>query len=449
MAANETPTPTPPAIDTIDTIAAAGAPAKPPMLSVAQARAFLLAAADAHAAIRARHEILPTLEANGRVLAVAQTSQLNVPPMDNTQIDGYAVRAADCVSGSARLRVTQRIPAGHVGTELAPGTAARIFTGAMIPPGADAVVMQEVCEAQRDADGDHVIVRQVPSAGEWIRRAGEDIRAGDQILGAGTRLRGQELGLAASVGLADLPLVRKLRVAVFYTGDELAMPGEGLKPGAIYNSNRFMLRGLLENLGCELTDFGIVPDTLAATRDTLRRAARGHDLIITSGGVSVGEEDHIKTAVEAEGRLNLWQIAVKPGKPLAFGEVRRVRRQGDPGDAADAHAFFLGLPGNPVSSFVTFLLFVRPFMLRLQGVQDVLPKTYAMRADFAWPKADRRNEFLRARINDAGGLDLFANQGSGVLTSTVWGDGLIDNPAGRTINAGDTAQFIPFSALLD
>ena len=429
--------------------APAGAHGKPPMLSVAQARDFLLAAADACAAIRARHEILPTLEANGRVLAVAQTSQLNVPPMDNTQMDGYAVRAADCCSGSARLRVMQRIPAGHVGTELAPGTAARIFTGAMIPPGADAVVMQEVCEARRDADGDHVLVSQVPSPGEWIRRAGEDIRAGDQILAAGTRLRGQELGLAASVGLAELPLVCKLRVAVFYTGDELAMPGEVLKPGAIYNSNRFMLRGLLEGLGCELTDFGIVPDTLAATRDTLRRAAREHDLIITSGGVSVGEEDHIKPAVEAEGRLNMWQIAVKPGKPLAFGEVRRVRRHGDPDDCADAHAFFLGLPGNPVSSFVTFLLFVRPFMLRLQGVQDVLPKTYAMRADFNWPKADRRNEFLRARINDAGGLDLFANQSSGVLTSTVWGDGLIDNPAGRIISAGDMVQFIPFSGLLD
>ena len=420
------------------------------MLSVAEACAFLLAAADAHGSVRAAHEFLPTIEANGRVLAVAQASQLNVPPMDNTQMDGYAVRAADCRSGTARLRVTQRIPAGRVGVELLAGTAARIFTGAMIPPGADAVVMQEVCEAQRDADadGDYVVVRAVPESGEWIRRAGEDIRAGDQILAAGTRLRAQELGLAASVGLATLPVVRKLRVAVFFTGDELAMPGEELKPGAIYNSNRFMLRGLLQNLGCELTDFGIVPDTLAATRDTLRRAARGHDLIITSGGVSVGEEDHIKPAVEAEGRLNMWQIAVKPGKPLAFGEVSRIRRQGDEQNESDGHAFFLGLPGNPVSSFVTFLLFVRPFMLRLQGVQDVLPTAYAMRADFNWSKADRRNEFLRARINDAGGLDLFTNQSSGVLTSTVWGDGLIDNPAGCTIAPGDIVRFLPFSALL-
>jgi molybdopterin molybdotransferase len=412
------------------------------MLTVAEARAFLLAAADAHGAVRDTHEILPTLEANGRVLAVSQASQLDVPPMDNTQMDGYAARAADCAGGSARLQVSQRIPAGHVGNPLLPGTVARIFTGAMIPAGADAVVMQEVCDAEKTADGDYVTVRHAPASGDWIRRAGEDIRAGAEILTAGTRLRAQELGLAASVGLASLPVVRKLRVAVFFTGDELAMPGEPLKPGAIYNSNRFMLRGLLENLGCSLTDFGIVPDTLEATRDTLRRAAREHDLIITSGGVSVGEEDHIKPAVEAEGRLNMWQIAVKPGKPLAFGEVRRSDA------AADGHAFFMGLPGNPVSSFVTFLLFVRPFMLRLQGVQDVLPKSFAMRADFAWPKADRRNEFLRARMNDAGGLDLFANQSSGVLTSTVWGDGLIDNPAGQAIVPGDTVRFLPFSALL-
>ena len=415
---------------------------RPPMLSVAEARAFLLAAADAHDAVRETHETLPTLEANGRVLAVSQASQLDVPPMDNTQMDGYAVRAADCAGGNARLKVSQRIPAGHVGSALVPGTVARIFTGAMIPAGADAVVMQEVCEAEKAADGDYVTVRHAPADGEWIRQAGEDIRAGAEILTAGTRLRAQELGLAASVGLASLLVVRKLRVAVFFTGDELAMPGEVLKPGAIYNSNRFMLRGLLENLGCTLTDFGIVPDTLEATRDTLRRAAREHDLIITSGGVSVGEEDHIKPAVEAEGRLNMWQIAVKPGKPLAFGEVRRSAV------AADGHAFFMGLPGNPVSSFVTFLLFVRPFMLRLQGVRDVLPKSFAMRADFAWPKADRRNELLRARMNEQGGLDLFANQSSGVLTSTVWGDGLIDNPAGRTIAPGDTVQFLPFSALL-
>lgn len=406
---------------------------KKPMLSTTEALGLLLAAARPVTEI----DTLPTLDANGRILAVAQSSQLNVPPKDNTQMDGYAVRAADCASGAATLTVSQRIPAGHVGQPLQPGTAARIFTGAMIPDGADAVVMQEMCEL----DGDQVTIRHAPPAGEWIRRAGEDIRAGSVILPAGTRLRGQELGLAASVGLATLPLVRKLRVAVFFTGDELAMPGEALKPGAIYNSNKFILRGLLENLGCDISDYGIVPDTLAATRDTLRVAAQEHDLIITSGGVSVGEEDHIKPAVEAEGRLNLWQIAIKPGKPLAFGEVDRSAGKG-------GSAFFIGLPGNPVSSFVTFLLFVRPFILRLQGVADAAPKAYAMRADFSWPKADRRNEFLRARINAQGGLDLFPHQGSGVLTSTVWGDGLIDNPPGQAIAAGDSVRFIPFSELL-
>nr|MBV0878334.1 molybdopterin molybdotransferase MoeA [Noviherbaspirillum sp. L7-7A] len=403
------------------------------MLTVREALDFLMGAARP----LTDTETVSTLQANGRVLAADQRSQLDVPPADNTQMDGYAVRAADCASGAARLPVSQRIPAGHVGQPLQPGTAARIFTGAMIPAGADAVVMQEACEV----DGDLVRINAAPQAGAWIRRAGEDIRAGGVILAAGTLLRAQEMGLAASVGLAELPVLRRPRVAVFFTGDELAMPGEPLAPGAIYNSNRYTLRGLLENLGCDITDYGIVPDTLQATRDTLRAAAAGHDLIITSGGVSVGEEDHIKPAVEAEGRLNMWQIAVKPGKPLAFGEVSR---NGNAGDSA----FFLGLPGNPVSSFVTFLLFVRPFIRRLAGMSDAAPAGFMLRADFAWPRADRRNEFLRARVNANGGLDLFPNQGSGVLTSTVWGDGLIDNPPGQTIAPGDLVRFLPFNQML-
>lgn len=398
-----------------------------PMLAVSEALALMQAAARPVA----QSEVIPTLSANGRVLAAAQVSGMNVPGMDNTQMDGYAVRAADCASGNAALTVSQRIPAGHVGQPLHPGTAARIFTGAMIPEGADAVVMQEQCELA----GDVVTIKHTPKSGEWIRRAGEDIKTGAVILPAGARLRSQELGLAASVGLAELPVKRKLRVAVFFTGDELTMPGEPLAPGAIYNSNRFTLRALLENLGCEISDFGIVPDSLEATRSVLRECAQGHDLIITSGGVSVGEEDHIKPAVEAEGKLNMWQIAVKPGKPLAFGEVK--------------DAFFVGLPGNPVSSFITFLMFVRPFILRLQGVEgEIAPRAFAMRADFNWPKADKRNEFLRARINAAGGLELFTNQSSGVLTSTVWGDGVIDNPPGQVIASGDVVRFIPFSELM-
>lgn len=407
---------------------------KPAMLTVQQALDHMLAAARPIAGAQS----IDTLQANGRVLAEDQVSQLNVPPRDNTSMDGYAVRAADLASGEATLPVSQRIPAGHVGEALAAGTAARIFTGAMIPEGADAVVMQEVCEF--DAQANTVTVRHAPRSGEWIRRAGEDIRQGSVILPAGTRLRAQEMGLAASVGLATLPVLRRPKVAVFFTGDELAMPGEPLKPGAIYNSNRFTLRGLLENLGCEIADLGIVPDTLQATRDTLRRAAADRDLIITSGGVSVGEEDHIKPAVEAEGQLNMWQIAIKPGKPLAFGEVRKT--------GGDGRAWFIGLPGNPVSSLLTFMLFVRPFLLRLQGVQDVTPKSYAMRADFDWPKGDRRNEFLRARINEKGGLDLFPNQSSGVLTSTVWGTGLVDNPPNQTIARGDMVKFLPFDSLL-
>lgn len=400
------------------------------MLSVREALGQLLDAAR----LVPDAETVPTLEANGRVLAEDQRATIDVPSADNTQMDGYAVRAADCAGGSATLRVSQRIAAGSVGEPLEPGTAARIFTGALIPPGADAVVMQEQCEAV----GDSVTVRHAPRPGEWIRRRGEDVAAGDVILPAGTRLRSQELGLAASVGLATLPVRRRARVAVFFTGDELAMPGEPLQPGAIYNSNRFTLRGLLENFGCAFTDYGIVPDSLDATRATLREAAREHDLIITSGGVSVGEEDHIKPAVEAEGRLNLWQIAVKPGKPLAFGDIRRE----------DGACHFIGLPGNPVSSFITFLLFVRPFLLRLQGVSGpVEPRGYVMRADFTLPKGDRRNEFLRVRVNSAGGLDLFPNQGSGVLTSTVWGDGLVDNPPGQAILEGDLVRFLPFDGL--
>jgi molybdopterin molybdotransferase len=408
---------------------------KNPMLSVKEALNFLLTAAQPVAEI----ETLATIDATGRVLAADQTSRLDVPPMDNTQMDGYAVSAADCASGNASLPVSQRIPAGHVGQPLQAGTAARIFTGALIPEGADAVVMQEQCAF--DEVSGRVIIQHTPKSGEWVRRRGEDIVAGSRILARGTRLRAQELGLAASVGLAALPVYRRVKVGVFFTGDELAMPGEPLKPGAIYNSNRFTLRGLLQQLGCDVVDLGNVPDSRDATREALRKAAAGNDLIITSGGVSVGEEDHVKPAVESEGRLNLWQIAIKPGKPLAFGEVRRQ------GQAMPA--FFVGLPGNPVSSFITFLIFVRPFILALQGATVVPPKCFPMRADFDWVKPDRRNEFLRARMNDRGGLELFPNQGSGVLTSTVWGDGIIDNPASQPIKAGDTVHFIPFSELLN
>ena len=420
------------------------------MLSMEQALATLLA----QARPLTDTEMVDTLSAHGRVLAAPVRSTLDVPPMDNTSMDGYAVRCADVPKPGARLKVTQRIAAGTIGEPLAAGTAARIFTGAMVPAGADAVVMQEQCSAEKTVDGDFVTVNHTPAPGEWIRRRGDDIRAGSEILGAGARLTPQACGLAASVGLKALTVTRRLKVAVFFTGDELAMPGEPLKPGAIYNSNRFMLRGLIESLGCTLTDFGIVRDTLEATRETLRAAAKDHDLIITTGGVSVGEEDHVRPAVEAEGQIDLWQIAIKPGKPLAHGRVRRLGAGTSAGTSTgestekSGAVDFIGLPGNPVSAFVTFLLFVRPFILRCQGVQDVALHALPLAAGFDWPKPDRRREFLRARVNVIGKLELFPNQSSGVLTSTVWGDGLIDNPAGQAIKRGDVVQFLPFSELL-
>ncbi|MGH8778697.1 molybdopterin molybdotransferase MoeA [Paraburkholderia sp.] len=407
-----------------------------PMLSTADALATLLGAA----APVTGTESLPTLNVLNRVLATDVVSPLDVPPMNTSAMDGYAVRIADLSHGDRRLPVSQRIPAGHAPQPLAEGTAARIFTGATVPPGADAIVMQE----QTEAAGDEVTILHAPKAGEWITMQGADIRRDSVVLPAGTRLTPQALGLAASVGCATLDVVRRVKVAVFFTGDELTMPGEPLKPGAIYNSNRFTLSALLQKLGCDVTDYGIVPDQRDATRATLREAAREHDLILTCGGVSVGEEDHVKPAVEAEGRLSMWQIAMKPGKPLAFGTVRR-----GPEVSAEGETFFIGLPGNPVSSFVTFLLFVRPFVLRLAGVRNVAPRALSLRADFSQQKGDRRNEFLRARVNPAGGLELFPNQSSAVLTSTVWGDGLIDNPPNHAISAGETVRFIPFSELLN
>jgi molybdopterin molybdotransferase len=301
--------------------------------------------------------------------------------------------------------------------------------------------MQEDCSTP-EGSADQVQVNITPVFGQWIRRRGEDLTVGKTALTAGTFLRPQELGVAASAGLTHLNVKRRVKVAAFFTGDELSLPGEPLKPGGIYNSNRDTLLACIKAFGCDATDLGIVPDRLDATRAALRQASQDHDLIITSGGVSVGEEDHIKPAVSAEGRLDLWQIAIKPGKPLAFGAVRKSEQPND------GEAWFIGLPGNPVSSFVTFLLFVRPFILKLQGREAKQTQSYLMRADFDWLKADRRNEFLRVKLNNNGGLDLFPNQSSGVLTSASWGDGLVDCPPNQPIKAGDLVKYIPFDALL-
>jgi molybdopterin molybdotransferase len=392
-------------------------------------------------------ESVATFDADGRVLAQDIVSALTVPPRDNSSMDGYAVRVADCAAPGAVLQVAQRIPAGTVGTPLAAGTAARIFTGAQIPEGADANVMQEDTQpVPQEGTLGAVRIDIVPAAGQWIRRAGEDVAAGDVVLRQGERLTPAALGLAASVGFDRLQVARRPRVALLSTGDELVMPGEvapeAMKPGAIYNSNRFFMRALLHRLGCEVNDLGIVPDKREATIEALRGAAESSDLIITTGGVSVGEEDHIKAAVQALGELQLWSLSMKPGKPFAYGSIPRA------GGGAQGRCHVTGLPGNPVSSFLTFLLLVRPFLLTLQGATRGAPEPVQMRADFDWPRADRRREFLRARRNAAGGLDLFANQSSGVLTSMVWGDGVVDNPPGQAIQAGDTVKFIPLASLL-
>ena len=426
------------------------AKARPPLASLDDAMARLLA----HAQPLNRTEVVSTFDADGRVLAQDLVSGLQVPPQDNSSMDGYAVRAADVTHAGVVLRVSQRLPAGAQAHPLEAGTAARIFTGANIPPGADSVVMQEDTEPV-GGDVHAVHFHGLPKAGQWIRRAGEDITHGAVVLRRGDRLSPASLGMAASLGLAQLEVAARPRVALFSTGDELVMPGdvapELMVPGTIYNSNRYFLRALLHRLGCEVSDLGIVPDRRDATLDALGTAAQAHDLILTSGGVSVGEEDHIKQAVQQLGTLDLWQIAMKPGKPFAYGHVRRSAMGGSAASgvtdsAADCH--FIGLPGNPVSSYITFMLLVRPFLLALQGARELAPRPLMLPAHFTLDQADRRREFLRVRRNAAGGLELFANQSSGVLTSTVWGDGVVDRPAGTTIAQGDALSYIPFSEWL-
>lgn len=425
-------------------------PVRAPMLPMEQALERLLSQVQPLGLT----ESVSTSLALGRILAQDLVSPLDVPPYDNSAMDGYAVRmaelqgegatalAAEATTATALVPVSQRVPAGSVPTALQPGTAARIFTGATVPEGADTILMQEQCEAVADAAGGLGQVRvplSVPQ-GQHIRRRGEDLQRGQTILGAGARLNAAALGLAATAGAAELTVARRPRVALFSTGDELVLPGQPLGPGQIYNSNRTTLHALLLALGCEVRDLGIVPDTLDATRAALREAARNSDLILSSGGVSVGEEDHLKPALEREGRLDLWQIAIKPGKPLAFGEVHHA-------DAPQGRCFYMGLPGNPVSSFVTFLLFVRPVLLRLQGATQLAPRGYQLPAEFTWTKADKRREFLRGRVTDQGGLALFGNQSSGVMSSAAWADGLIELPPGATVQPGQLLRFLPFNDL--
>ncbi len=373
-------------------------------------------------------------QALGRVTAAPVTGAIDVPAWDNSAMDGYAVRVADLPAPGSRLMVSQRIPAGTAPEPLEPGTCARIFTGAPVPEGADAVVMQE----QTRREGDEVVFERPPAPGANIRRVGEDIRAGAEIIATGTRLQPQHLGLAASVGVAELEVRPRLKVAVLASGDELVMPGEPLRPGMIYNSNLFTLTGLLQAMGCEVIDMGQVADTLEATRSALAAAAEQADLVVASGGVSVGEEDHVKPAVESLGRLDLWKVAIRPGKPLAFGHI---------GDTP-----FIGTPGNPVSLFVTFVLFARPFILKAMGLAEYRHRAIRATAAFDWPKPDRRREFHRARlVRGADGenlVEVFPSRSSAVLSSVTWANGLVVLPENRVIRAGESVDFLPFCELI-
>lgn len=399
--------------------------ASPSLISVDEATARIL---DLASPVE-QSEMVGIEQALGRVLAEDVYSTINVPGYDNSAMDGYAVRSPDCAEVGARLSITQRIPAGQTGSQLDAGTAARIFTGAPIPPGADAVVMQEHC----DVKGDEVIINKPVTVSQNIRRAGEDIAQGNVILKAGHSLRPQELGLLASVGLAEVSVKRKLKVATFFTGDEIVEPGNELGEGQIYNSNKYTIKGLLQTTGCEIIDLGIVPDTLEATLEVLKKASSQADLVITSGGVSVGEEDYVRIALEQLGELKMWRIAMKPGKPVAFGKV---------GDA-----LFIGLPGNPVSTFVTFLLFAKPLIKKMQGAEKYSPVKMTVMADFEWP-AVKRQEYLRVQLleSEQGLLaTLYPHQGSGVLSSTCWADGLVEVPIDKAISKGDRVSYLYFS----
>ena len=368
-------------------------------------------------------ETIDLADAFGRVLAEDIVSSLTVPPFDNAAMDGYAVRSAEVTAG-CRLPVRLRAAAGDPPGVLPAGTAARIFTGAAVPAGADAVVMQEDCRAE----GDAVVIQVPPAHGQWLRPAGGDIQAGQTLLTAGRQFSAAAMGLAASVGIAQVRVYRPLRVAIFFTGSELRMPGEALAAGQIYNSNRYVMRGFLRDMGAQIIDLGIVPDNFAATRAALRSAAQQADVIVTSGGMSEGDEDHVTNAVRAEGRIDVWKIASKPGKPLAFGSI---------GDSA-----FIGLPGNPVSVWVGMLAMVMPFLRHSQNMLEIEPPTQRLRADFSYTVKGKRMEFVRVRRNSQGGLDCYRSQDSSIISSAVWCDGLAMIAADSTVSPGDVIEYI-------
>ena len=398
-------------------------------ISVDEALSILMSRARAPQA----REQCALADALGRVLASDVSSAMDVPGYDNSQMDGFALRVDDVGASGAQLPVSQRIAAGQIPAPLAPMSAARIFTGAAIPQGADAVVMQERCEVTQSGVR---IPGNIPR-GDNIRPRGNDLQQGALVLRAGVRLQPRHLGLLASLGQASIDVRPRLRVAVFSCGDELREPGETLAFGEIYNSNRHTLVALIRALGQEVVDLGRVGDNAHDTRQMLATAARSAHVVVSSGGMSVGEEDHVKSALMDLGQLELWRVAVKPGKPLAYGRI----------DESD----FLGLPGNPVSTLVTFCWFVRPFLLRRMGVVDVTPRRSWVRAAFDWPKAGGRREFARARLvqGEDGSLcaQLHPRQGSDVMSSTTWADGLVEIPEGTTVARGDMVSYIDFDHL--
>lgn len=371
-------------------------------------------------------------EAVGGVLAHDLMSPIDVPAYDNSQMDGYAGVAVEINTAMEPMVVSQRIPAGHPGSDLLPGTVARIFTGAPIPVGANAVIMQEQVQVLDDG---RVRFLEPVAPGQNIRPRAGDISRGAILLEKGRRLSAADVALCASVGHASLPIIRPIRVAVFSSGDELKQPGEALGFGQIYDSNRPMVMGLVHGLGAEVVDMGCLPDQLSVTQDRLRDAASRCDVLLTCGGVSVGEEDHIKAAIASLGALDLWKIAVKPGKPFAFGRVGR--------------AVLMGMPGNPVAAWVTFALLVRPYLLRCMGVHAITPMGFRVQAGFTWDRPDARQEYLRAWIDADGRAQIHPRQNSAVLSSVTQCTGLVEIPASTPVRAGEFLRFIPYTGIVN
>jgi len=404
-----------------------------PLLAMDEALDFLLNAAE----INTDTHLVSLDNSLYQVLAQDVCSTINVPDFDNSAMDGYAINLKEDqvnTPGGISFKVTDRIPAGSTGNTLVPGCAARIFTGAPIPEGANTVIMQEECEASED--GKSIEIWRPLSLGENIRPMGNDIQIDDVILRAGMQLKPQDVALAASVGVADLEVFKRLKVGVFFTGDELVEPGNTLNRGEIFNSNRYALVALLKQLNCEVINLGNIKDDLDSTCKALKTLSSDCDLIMTTGGVSVGEEDHVKPAVEKLGKLSLWRIKMKPGKPLAFGRVGR--------------AAFIGLPGNPVSAMVTFFLFARPFIKKMQGVSNHKNQTTQVQTNFDWRRPRPRREFVRVKLDHStipASANLYPKQGSDVLSSVVWADGLVEIPENSTFSQGEVLNYYSLTEL--